>query len=232
MPAGEADDLERLLGPRAADHGAHHHLEPRAPRELDELEPKRVEHLHGDGIALDAVDADLEVGQSGIVQGFDQLRCEQVSVGDQLPPAEAELAHPRDDANELRVEGRLATGEAHDPGAQLAQLEQPLVERLERDGRRVIVVLVAIAAAQVAAPGHDQLHEEGTEPQPLGNRQPARARGALTRRGCAGLDLAGEHWQAEAHCGDSPVRSPRSPSDARASTSAPQSVSGMNCMKW
>ena len=34
LRAGEADDLERFLGPRTADHRAHDHLEARAPRQL------------------------------------------------------------------------------------------------------------------------------------------------------------------------------------------------------
>src|SRR5207237_5912165 len=100
--------------------------------------------------------------QSRDVEGIHDSRSQQVSVAGERPAPESELAHARDDADELRVERRLATGQAHDPGAQLVQLQEPPVERLEGNRSRVIVVLVAVAAAQVAAAGDDDLGEERT----------------------------------------------------------------------
>src|SRR3989449_11684304 len=124
------------------------YLEARVSPEVCELSAEPIDPLARGGVALDAVDADLEIGQSRAVQGFDQLRGQQVSVGDELPAPESELAHARDDADEIGVERRLATGQADDPGAQLVQLQEPPVERLEGNPSRVVVVLVAVAAAQ------------------------------------------------------------------------------------
>src|SRR2546422_4736903 len=50
------------------------YLEARVSPEVHELSAEPIEHLHRGGVALDAVDADLEIGQSRAVQGFDQLR--------------------------------------------------------------------------------------------------------------------------------------------------------------
>src|SRR5207237_4635935 len=108
-------------------------------------------------------------------------------------------------ADELRMNGRLATGQAYDPGAQLVQLQEPPVERLEGNGRRVIVVFVAVAAAQIAAAGDDHLGEEGTKPQPLGDSESGRGRRGTNGR-FGRSQGAAAHRPGERRGGASPAR--------------------------
>src|SRR5438552_3797859 len=99
------------------------------------------------------------------------------------------------------------------------------VERLEGNGRRVIVVFVAVAAAQIAAAGDDHLGEEGTKPQPLGDSESGRRRRGTNGR-FGGSQGVGNYGQRERHRGASPARRARTPSDARARTTAPQMGTG------
>ena len=65
--------------------------------------------------------------------------------------------HARHELVELRVQEWLTSGQGHDQGAELRQVIDARVEHVLRDGLRNIVELVAVAAGQVAAPGHDEL---------------------------------------------------------------------------
>src|SRR5438132_819983 len=83
---------------------------------------------------------------------------------------------------------KRTTSSASCGGAQLMQLQEPPVERLEGNGRGVIVVFVAVTAAQIAAARDDHLGEEGTKPQPLGDGESGRG-----RRGTNGR-FGGSQW--------------------------------------
>ena len=83
------------------------------------------------------------------------------------------------------MERRLSTGQADRPGPEVPELPEASGEGIERDRLRGPVELVAVAAAQIAAPDDDQLREERPEPEPVespeararsggGHRRPAR----------------------------------------------------------
>jgi len=60
----------------------------------------------------------------------------------------------------LGVEQRFAAGQGDEHGAQPREVVDPLAQRGERDRRRYLVVLEAVAARQVAAPRDDQVGDQ------------------------------------------------------------------------
>ena len=84
------------------------------------------------------------------------------------------------DVVELRVHHRLATGDGHDRCSQGSKLIEPALNYFDRYGRGVMVILVAIAASEIAASHRDQVRQ---------NRMTARQKGAADKAGLSQFQL-------------------------------------------
>ena len=122
----------------------------------------RVEHLQAllrRVVGRHVVDADLQVIQPGVVEALDALLVEQVPVRDQS----SQRTGSTDVANELveiRVQEWLAAADLDVRRAQSGQVVDTLAHRRQRHRRRVLVVLVAVGARQVAAANRNDLRED------------------------------------------------------------------------
>ena len=95
----------------------------------------------------------------GVVQLLDALGRQEVAVGDE-PGHHAVTTDAADQVVEVGMEHRLAAAEGHHRGAELGQLVDAPDHRVGRHRRRDLVVLVAVAAVDVAAADRDDLDEQ------------------------------------------------------------------------
>ena len=109
-----------------------------------------------------------------------RLRGHQVAVGDQAGD-HAAAADARDEGVEVRVEHRLAAAEGDDRRARgSASLSIRAIISSSRHRLRDLVVLVAVAAVDVAAADRHDVHEQGM----VGARRAReRTRGPTARAG-------------------------------------------------
>ena len=153
-------DHQRVLGiaDARADHRVDVDLELGELGQVAQLAIEHFQALLGDVIRLHVVDADLQAIELGRVERADLLGHEQVAVRDQRAD-HAALLDALDDAREVGMQQRLTAADRDDRGAQFRELVDAAEHLLGRHRIRVIVVLVAVSAREVAAAhGHD-VHE-------------------------------------------------------------------------
>ena len=154
-------DRPRVFGvlDAAAEHRVDVDVEVGVVAQVLQLLVEHPQALLRDFVGLDVVDADLQEVEAGAVQLLDPLRHQEVAVGDEAGH-HARRADVADEVVEIRVEHRLAAAEGHDRRAELGQLVDPPLHRVGRHRRRDLVVLVAVAAVDVAAADRDDLDEQ------------------------------------------------------------------------
>ena len=172
---GAAGDGQGILGvfDAAAQHGIDIHLKNGVLGQQTELLIEHLEAFLGNLVRLHVIDADLKVLEAGAIQPLDALGGQKVAVGDH-PGDHAVLADAPDDEVELRVQQRLPAADGDDGGAERRQAINPPVHLLNRHGRRVIVVLIAVGAGKVAAADRDDVRQNGMArgEQPFGDHPP------------------------------------------------------------
>ena len=144
----------------AADDGIDVDVELGVLGEHLELLVEDLEALLGDFVGHHVVDGDLQVVEAGAVKPLNALDIEQVAVGDHAGDG-AGAADAADDVVELGMGERLAAGDADHGGAEAAQVVDAAVHLVERDGLGNLVVLVAVAAGEVAEARGDDLRQDG-----------------------------------------------------------------------
>ena len=154
-------DRPRVLGilDAAAEHRVDVDVERGVFRHPLQLLVEQPQALLRDFVRLDVVDADLQEVEAGVVQRDDALRRHQVAVGDQ-PRHHALLADPADQLVEIGMEHRLAAAERHHGRLEARQMIDPFDHRLRRHRVRHFVVLVAVAAVDVAAADRNDVDEK------------------------------------------------------------------------
>ena len=154
-------DRPRVFGvlDAAAEHRIDVDVEPCVLLQMLQLLVQQPEALLRHVVGLDVVDADLQEIETGRVQLLDALRDEEVAVRDEAGhhPAPADVP---DERVELGMEHRLAAAEGDHRRAERRELVYTTFHQRGRHGRRHLVVLVAVAAVDVAAADRDDLHEE------------------------------------------------------------------------
>ena len=108
---------------------------------------------------MQRVDADGQVVQPGLVQGLDDAVAQQEAVRDDARVRLA--AGVGDELGDVGVHERLAAEHRDVGGMQAVEGVDAFFEVVGGDGVREVVELGAVAAAQVAAAGDDQLGVEG-----------------------------------------------------------------------
>ncbi len=151
--------VRRIANARANDR-VDGDVELRVLREPAQLLIEHLQALHRHVVRLHVVDADLQMVEAGAVQPSNPVARQQVSVRDQrgdgaAPPDVA------DDRVEVGMEQRLAAADGDDAGAQVRQAVDAPEHLVRRYRRRVVVVLVAVAARQVAAADWNQMSVDG-----------------------------------------------------------------------
>ena len=124
-----------------------------------QLSVEYAQALHRGLVGLDVVDADLEVLQAGIVELLNARRTEQVAVRDQA----REHAAGADVANQviqLRVQHGLAAAHRDAADAEIGQGVGAFNQDVESNGRRDMVVLVAVGTGDVATPGRNHVGQD------------------------------------------------------------------------
>ena len=101
--------------------------------------------------------------EAGVVQAADSIPGEQIPVGDHACH-DAVLADASDDVIHLGMQHGLASAERDDGGAQLGQVVQTPAHHIQGNGLRVIVVLVAVRAGEIAAANRDDVSQNGMIP--------------------------------------------------------------------
>ena len=154
---GASPDHDRVL--RISNSGAQHGVDGDSElgvlREPFEFPVKHTQALFRNVVRGNVVDADLQIIQSGAIEGPDPIRGQEQAVGDQSRDRPA-VANSADDGIEIRMQRRLAAAQRDDSGAKIGQAIDPPEHGLEWHGRGSLVVFIAIGAIQVAAPdGHD-----------------------------------------------------------------------------
>src|SRR4051812_38442693 len=151
-------DLQRIL--RVVDAAAHNridvHVELGALGEQLQLLIEYLQALLRDLVRHHVVDGYLQVVQPGVVEPLDALFYQQIAIGDHAGDG-ARRADAPDNVIQLRMQQRLAAADGDDGRPQFAQLVDALVHGLQRHRLRDVVILVAVAAAQVAAPHGDDV---------------------------------------------------------------------------
>ena len=110
-------------------------------------------------IRLEVIDADLQEVEPRGVQLFNPLGDQEVAVRDQAGHHPA-AADPADQDIEVRVQHGLAAAERDHGRAEIGELVDPIEHRRGWNRRRNLVVLVAVAAVDVAAADRDDLYEQ------------------------------------------------------------------------
>src|SRR5262249_9409792 len=132
-------DRERIV--RVADAAAHYRVDVYVKlRVFGQQLQLLVEHLEAllrYLVGHDVVDRDLEMFQPGTVEPLDSLRHQQVPVGDH-PGDHAAAAYVRNDQIQIGMQQRLAAADGNDVRAQIGQVIQPLVHRLNRNRLRYV----------------------------------------------------------------------------------------------
>ena len=159
--ARPAIDRSRVFGilDAAAHDGVDVDVEVRVLREPLQLRIEQPQALLRHFVRLDVVDADLQIVEPRVVQRLDSLRGEQVAVGDQSGD-HAVRPDPADQGVEIRMEHRLAAAECDDRRSEVGQLVDPREHRLGRHRLGHLVVLVAVAAVDVAAADRHEMDEQ------------------------------------------------------------------------
>ena len=127
--------------------------------EILQLLVEDAEALLRDFVGIDVVDADLQEIEPGAVERLDAFRHQKVAVRDQAGH-HAAAADVADQLVEVRMQHRLAAAERDDRRAELGQLVDAPLHDVGRHRRRHLVVLVAVAAVDVAAADRDDLDEQ------------------------------------------------------------------------
>ena len=110
-------------------------------------------------VRRDVVDADLHAVEARLVEALDPLARQEIRVRvDERD--HALLLDVRDGLVDVGIEQRLTAGQRHEHGAQARDVIDALLQRLERNRRRDLVVLVAVAAAEVAAARDDEVRDQ------------------------------------------------------------------------
>ena len=148
------------LANAAANDGVHRDVEHRVAREPLELSLQELEALLGDVVGYDVVDADLKMVEAGSVQPGDTIAAEQIAVGNHRGdhPVRPNAA---DDVIEIGMEERLTAAHRHDPRTQVCEQVDAPKDVTRRNGLRMVVVLVAVRAREVAAPDRNQMRRDG-----------------------------------------------------------------------
>jgi len=154
---GASPDHDRVL--RVSNSGAQHGVDGDSEvgvlREPFEFPVKHAQALFRDVVGRNVVDADLQIVQSGAIEGPDPIRGQEQTVGDQSRDRAA-VANSSNDRIEIRMQRRLAAAQRDDSCAKIGQAIDPPQHGFEWHGGRMFVVFIAIGAIQVAAPdGHD-----------------------------------------------------------------------------
>ncbi len=118
------------IAERAPEHGVHVDAEGRMTGQHRQFLVENLEALLGGLVRRDVVDADLQVVESRIVQAFDPLRTQQVSVRDE-PRQRAVQPDTADDDVELWMQQRLAAAELDRGGTETRQIVDPIEHRVE-----------------------------------------------------------------------------------------------------
>ena len=160
-----ADHLAQLVPGLLAQHEVDVHVEGGEAPQDAELGSQRLEALLDVACAIGPkrIDAHFHVGESGGVQPVHQVLGDEKAVGGHGHLRV--LIAVRHDLGQLGVHQRLPAQERHVDDMQPVQRVDPLREHGEGDHPRDLVVLGAVAAAQVAAPRDDQLRLDRRPPE-------------------------------------------------------------------
>src|SRR5215213_11522845 len=142
----------------AADHRIDVYLELGQLAQPPELLIDHLEALLRHVVGRDVVHADLQVFQPHIVQLEYSLPREQIPICYQ-PGQHSALPDPGDRLFDPGMEKRLAAAERDGGRAELGQPVDAAEEVFEGDRGRVVVILVAVAAGEIASPDRDQVSE-------------------------------------------------------------------------
>jgi len=107
----ERDHFLGFFRRAGADHAADGNVKFRMGAQVLETVAQIVQDLLGRLIALDAVDRDLHLLQTGVVEFLDQLRFQKETVGDHAGAEETELAAAANEPGQLWMERWFAAGE-------------------------------------------------------------------------------------------------------------------------
>jgi len=89
-----------------------------------QLAAQRLQGLDGDAVGFDAVDAHLQIGQPGSIEGVDHPLGEQEAVADEHALEKRQPGGEGHQIDQARVQQRLAPAELDAGGAQLPELFQ------------------------------------------------------------------------------------------------------------
>jgi hypothetical protein len=111
-------------------------------------------------VRLDVVDRDLHVIETGAVEAADDFLIEEEAVGDHAGEATV-VADAGDEIGQVGVEQGFAAAEGNDGGAEGGQKVDAALHFVGGDGFGEGVVFVAVGAGKIAAPGRDDMREDG-----------------------------------------------------------------------
>ena len=154
-------DRPRVFGvlDAAAEHRVDVDVEGGVVLQVLQLLVEHPQALLGHIVGLDVVDADLQKIEPGAVELVNPFGHEKIAVRDEAGH-HAPVPDVPDEAVEIRMQHRLAAAESDDGGAERRELVDPAQHGLGGDRRRHLVVLVAVAAIDVAAANGNDLHEQ------------------------------------------------------------------------
>ena len=107
-------------------------------------------------VRLNVVNTNLQIVESRFVQSFDSFGREVIAIGDQAGD-HSMRADVMNDVVELRMHHGLAARNRDNRGSERSQLVYATLDQLDRHWRRGVVILVAIAASQIAPAHGDQV---------------------------------------------------------------------------
>jgi len=120
---------------------------------------KDFQALFGNVVGFDVIDADLKMLKPRIVQGLDPSLGEEIAVRDHAGD-HAAVPNVADDLIELRMQQRFTAADGDDARAQLGQEVEAAEHSFHTYGLRRAVILIAITAGKVAAPGGNDMSQD------------------------------------------------------------------------